>query len=163
MPGRMGCWLTTACRCASFTGSARASFTGAPCAAGCVAGPGPVPIARGPGSPPEFAEEANINWVWGTNAAVSNVHLVRCIRRAKRKGGRLVVVDPLRTKIAEQADLHLQILPGTDTPLAWAIAAELERAGAFDNGFIAANMLGFDDFMVRAREWTTARAASLCG
>ena len=116
-----------------------------------------------PGCPPEFAEEAKLNVVWGNNATVSNVHLVRCIRRAKRKGGRLVVVDPLRTKIAEQADLHLQILPGTDTPLAWAIAAELERASKLDREFIAAHVLGFDEFMARAREWTVTRAAEICG
>ena len=42
----------------------------------------------------------------------------RCISHARRKGGKLVVVDPLRTKIAEQADLHLgQLLPGTDALL----------------------------------------------
>ena len=72
-----------------------------------------------PGCPPEFAEHAKLNVVWGNNATVANLHLVRSIRHAKRKGGRLVVVDPLRTKIAEQADLHLQLLPGTDMLLAW--------------------------------------------
>ena len=35
-----------------------------------------------------------------------------------------------RTKIAEQADLHLALRPGTDVVLAWAVAAELERRGA---------------------------------
>src|SRR5258708_27951335 len=90
-----------------------------------------------PGCPPEFAENAQLNVVWGNNATVTNVHLVRCARQAKRKGGRLVVVDPLRTKIAEQADLHLALLPGTDTLLAWSVAAELERLGALDTSFIA--------------------------
>jgi anaerobic selenocysteine-containing dehydrogenase len=115
------------------------------------------------GVPPEFAEHAKLNVVWGNNATVANLHLVRCIRRAKRKGGRLVVIDPLRTKIAEQADLHLAILPGTDVLLAWSLAAELERMGAFDNAFIAANVLGFDEFMARARQWPAARATAVCG
>ena len=116
-----------------------------------------------PGCPPEFAEHAQLNVVWGNNATVANLHLVRCIRRAMRKGGRLVVVDPLRTKIAEQADLHLALLPGTDMLLAWSLAAELERAGAFDAAFIAAHVLGFDEFMARARAWPAARAAEACG
>ena len=68
-----------------------------------------------PGCPPELAEAAKLNLVWGNNATVTNLHLVRCIRKSMRAGGRLVVVDPLRTKIAEQADLHLQLLPGTDS------------------------------------------------
>ena len=119
---------------------------------------GPVP-----GCPPEFAEHAKLNIVWGCNATVANLHLVRCIRRAKRAGGRLVVVDPLRTKIAEQADLHLPLLPGTDVLLAWALAAELERSGSLDTAFIAANVLGAEEFMARAREWPAARAAAACG
>jgi anaerobic selenocysteine-containing dehydrogenase len=116
-----------------------------------------------PGCPPELAEGAKLNLVWGNNATVTNLHLVRCIRKAKRAGGKLVVIDPLRTKIAEQADLHLQLLPGTDTLLAWSLAAELERAGALNQEFIAAHVLGAEDFMTRARQWPAARAAAVCG
>jgi anaerobic selenocysteine-containing dehydrogenase len=116
-----------------------------------------------PGCPPEFAEHAKLNVVWGNNATATNLHLVRSIRRAKRAGGRLVVVDPLRTKIAEQADLYLPLLPGTDVLLAWSVAAELERLGALDDAFIAKNVLGAEEFMARAREWPTARAADACG
>src|SRR5262249_18939312 len=113
-----------------------------------------------PGCPPEFAENAKLNVVWGNNATVANLHLVRCARIAKRKGGKLVVVDPLRTKIAEQADLHIALLPGTDVLLAWALAVELERMGKFDRAFIAANVLGFDEYMALAREWPVERAAA---
>ncbi len=116
-----------------------------------------------PGCPPELAEHAQLNVVWGNNATVSNVHLVRAIRQAQRKGGRMVAIDPLRTKLAEQADLHLAVLPGTDTLLAWAVAVELERMGALDQTFIAAHVIGFDDFMARARAWPPARAAAACG
>ncbi|HEX5327297.1 MAG TPA: molybdopterin-dependent oxidoreductase, partial [Acetobacteraceae bacterium] len=116
-----------------------------------------------PGCPPEFAETAQLNVVWGNNATVANLHIVRAVRRAKRKGGKLVVVDPLRTKIAEQADLHVALLPGTDTLLAWSLATELERAGALDDAFIAAHVLGFEDFMALAQEWPAARAAEACG
>jgi anaerobic selenocysteine-containing dehydrogenase len=116
-----------------------------------------------PGCPPEFAEHAELNIVWGNNATATNLHLVRGVRRAKRAGGRLVVVDPLRTKIAEQADLHLQLLPGTDVLLAWSVATELERSGVLDKAFIAAHVLGAEEFMARAREWPAARAAEACG
>jgi anaerobic selenocysteine-containing dehydrogenase len=116
-----------------------------------------------PGCPPEFAEDAKLNVVWGNNATVANLHLVRSISHARRKGGRLVAVDPLRTKIAEQADLHLQLLPGTDILLAWSVAAELERLGKLDQAFIAANVLGFEEFMTLARAWPADRAAAACG
>ncbi len=115
------------------------------------------------GAPPEIAEHAALNVLWGNNATVTNLHLVRCVRKAKRRGGRLAVVDPFRTKIAEQADLHLQPMPGTDAVLAWSVAAEMERAGAFDAAFITQHVLGADEFMALAREWPVARAAELCG
>src|SRR5215468_9906884 len=116
-----------------------------------------------PGIGPEAAAHARLNIVWGNNATVTNLHLVRNVRHAARRGGRLVVVDPLRTKIAEQADLHLALLPGTDVVLAFALATELERLGAHDQAFIAANVHGYDEFMAIARAWPIERAAQTCG
>jgi anaerobic selenocysteine-containing dehydrogenase len=115
------------------------------------------------GCPPELTEHAKLNVVWSNNATVSNLHVVRGARRAKRAGGRLVVVDPMRCKIAEQADLHLAVLPGTDVLLAWSVATELERMGALDAAFIADHVLGFEEFMARARQWPVAKAAPACG
>ncbi len=112
---------------------------------------------------PEAATDAKLNVVWGNNATVANLHLVRNIRKSKRNGGKLIVVDPLRTKIAEQADLHLALRPGTDVVLGFALAAELERKGAHDKAFITANVLGYDEFMNAARPWTLALAAETCG
>lgn len=115
-----------------------------------------------PGVPPEFAAAAQLNVVWGNNATVAYLHLVRRIRRSMRAGGKLVAVDPKRTKIAAQADLHLQLRPGTDVLLAWAMAVEFERLGAIDTAFVAENVHGFDEYMVRAREWPVERAATEC-
>jgi anaerobic selenocysteine-containing dehydrogenase len=119
---------------------------------------GPVP-----GIGPEAAAQAELNVVWGNNATVTNVHLVRNIHAAKRRGGRLVVIDPLRTKIAEHADLHLTPRPSTDVLLGFALAAELERLGAHDASFIAEHVSGYDEFMQLARAWPPERAAEACG
>lgn len=116
-----------------------------------------------PGCPPETAAGARLNLVWGNNATATNLHLVRSVAQARRNGGKLVVIDPLRTKIAAQADLHLQLQPGTDVLLAWALATELERAGAFNQDFIARHVLGAEEFMALARDWPAARAAGMCG
>ena len=116
-----------------------------------------------PGVGPEAAENAKLNIVWGNNATVANLHLVRNIRKAIRKGGRLVVVDPLRVKIAEQADLHLALRPGTDVVLGFALATELERLGAHNHAFIAHNVHGYAEFMGAARTWTLDVAAEVCG
>jgi anaerobic selenocysteine-containing dehydrogenase len=116
-----------------------------------------------PGIGPDAAGDAALNVVWGNNATVSNLHLVRQIRAAKRKGGRLAVIDPLRTKIAEQADLHLALQPGTDVLLGFALAVELERIGAHNRDFIAAQVSGYDEYMAAARHWPADTAAEACG
>ncbi|MDX2157920.1 MAG: molybdopterin-dependent oxidoreductase [Hyphomicrobiaceae bacterium] len=116
-----------------------------------------------PGIGPEAAAEAKLNIVWGNNATVANLHLVRNVRQAMRQGGKLVVIDPLRVKIAEQADLHLALRPGTDVVLGFALAAELERLDAHDKAFIAANLHGYDEYMAAARAWPVESAAEVCG
>ncbi len=116
-----------------------------------------------PGIGPDAAGNAQLNVVWGNNATVTNLHLVRQIALARRKGGRLVVVDPMRSKIAEQADLHIAPKPGTDVVLGFALAAELERIGAHDSRFIADHVYGYDAYMEAARAWTVDRAAATCG
>jgi anaerobic selenocysteine-containing dehydrogenase len=116
-----------------------------------------------PGMPMQQISLAKLVVVWGNNVTVSNLHLMSRINEAKRNGAKVVVVDPKRIKVAEQADLFLPIRPGTDVVLAWAIAAELERTGGLDHNFIAANVDGFQEFMALARDWTPDRAAEECG
>lgn len=116
-----------------------------------------------PGLGPDAAGDAALTVVWGNNATVTNLHLVRQVSLARRRGAKLIVVDPLRTKIAEQADLYVQLRPGTDVVLGYALALELQRLGAHDAAFIAAHVTGYDDYMRAAAEWPIARAADVCG
>lgn len=116
-----------------------------------------------PGLGPEAAGAAQLLVLWGNNATATNLHLVRLAMQAKRQGGRLVVVDPLRTKIAERADLHIAPQPGTDVLLGFALANELAALGAHDAGFIARHVHGYDAYMAQAAEWPAERAAAACG
>jgi anaerobic selenocysteine-containing dehydrogenase len=116
-----------------------------------------------PGLGPELAAQARLNIVWGNNATVTNLHLVRGITQSRREGGRLVVIDPLRTRIAALADLHLAPLPGTDVLIAFALANELKSMGAHDAAFIREHVLGYEDFMARAAAWPLDKAAQTAG
>lgn len=116
-----------------------------------------------PGVPLQQVSLANLIIVWGNNATACNLHLMRQINAAKRHGARLVVIDPRRVKVAEQAQLHLPIRPGTDVVLAWALAVELERLGAIDHAFIERHVLGFEAYMEAARAYPPERAAKVCG
>jgi anaerobic selenocysteine-containing dehydrogenase len=116
-----------------------------------------------PGTPIQQVSLAKLVIVWGNNATSCNLHLMRQINVAKRNGARLVVIDPRRVKVAEQAHLHLPVRPGTDVVLAWAIAVELDRIGGLDHPFIEKHVLGFDAFMEAARAFPPERAAEICG
>ncbi len=116
-----------------------------------------------PGIRPEQAAHSKLIIVWGNNVTWSNLHFMPIVNQAKRSGAKIVVIDPKRIKISEQADLHIALRPGTDVVLAWAVAAELERRGALDHGFIERHVQGFDEFMARARHYPPAEAARICG
>lgn len=116
-----------------------------------------------PGTPPEQGVEAELIVVWGNNVTVSNLHFIRTVNRAKAKGAKLVVIDPKRVKVADQADMHVAIRPGTDAALALALAAELERLQAIDRGFVERWTVGADELLAEARAWTVERAAAECG
>ncbi len=49
--------------------------------------------------------------LWGTNTLVTNLHLWPIIIKARKNGAKLVVVDPIKTRTAEQADWHLPNSP----------------------------------------------------
>ena len=118
---------------------------------------GAVPPMR-----PEHVAESKLIIVWGNNVTVSNLHLIQDINTARKKGAKVVVIDPRRVKVAEQCDMHLPILPGTDVVLAFAIAAELERAGGLDHSFMEQHVLGAEDFLAEARRFPVSRAAEIC-
>ena len=116
-----------------------------------------------PGTPVEQTRNAKLVVIWGNNVTVSNLHLAALIKETRKNGAKLVVIDPKRIKIAEQADLHLAITPGTDVVLAMAVAAELERIGGIDQTFVDQWVHGFEDYMTEARKVTIDQAAETCG
>jgi len=115
-----------------------------------------------PGIAPEQVRHSKLAIAWGNNVTWSNLHLTPIWNAARRDGAKTVVVDPKRTKIAEQCDLHIALKPGTDVVLAWAVAAELERRGAFDRAFIERHVLGLEEFMAHARRYSVGEAARIC-
>lgn len=107
--------------------------------------------------------EARLIVLWGANPSVSGIHLVPYVTEARRRGARLVVVDPRRTSLAKQADLHLAVRPGTDLPLALAVIRWLFAAERADLGFLAAHAAEWEELRERCEPWTSERAAEVTG
>ncbi len=101
--------------------------------------------------------------VWGNNVTACNLHLTTIIRRARKTGAKLVVVDPKRIRIADDADLFLPLMPGTDVVLAYAVAAELQRTGGLDVAFMEQHVQGAEAFLAEAGRYSLDEAASICG
>src|SRR4029078_2758400 len=96
---------------------------------------------------------------WGCNPPASGIHLVSHIKKAQKDGAKLVVIDPRRTPLARQADLHLAVNPGADLPVATPMLRELFRNGQADRDFLAAHANGADELEAAAEEWTIERAS----
>ena len=101
--------------------------------------------------------------ICGANATESHPVVGARITQAVRRGARLIVIDPRRIELAEHADCHLALRPGTNVPLLNAIAHTIVREGLGDRTFIDARVSGFEDFACAVADWTPERAAAICG
>lgn len=76
---------------------------------------------------------------------------------------RLVVVDPRRTTVAQHAEVHLAIRPGTNLPLLNGILAALIRNGTIDTDFVAAHTVGFERLAEVVTAYDPETVAAICG
>lgn len=74
--------------------------------------------------------------VWGSNLSENNNHAYFLVKRAVKKGARLVVIDSRYTKIAEKSDIFLHIHPGTEHFLAKLLIKALFEQGTCDIEFL---------------------------
>jgi len=82
--------------------------------------------------------------LWGFNPSASGIHLIPWVREARKAGAFLAVVDPRRTPMAREADVHLQVLPGTDVAVAMAMIRIAHEEGLIDRPFVERQTRGLD-------------------
>jgi anaerobic selenocysteine-containing dehydrogenase len=111
----------------------------------------------------ERFDESRLIILWGTNPVTSNLHLWTRITEAKRRGAKVIAIDPYRSLSAEKCQQWLPISPGTDAALALALMHVLVRDDLLDHDYIARYTLGFDALKERVAAWTPARAATITG
>ena len=116
---------------------------------------------RMPGVSYRDYRSARLIVIWGANPSASGIHLVPHIRAAVEAGAALVVIDPRRTRLAKQADIHLPVRPGTDVAVALAIHRVLFENGFADEEFLATQTRGADRLRTRANDWPIDRAATV--
>jgi anaerobic selenocysteine-containing dehydrogenase len=110
-----------------------------------------------------FFGESRLIVIWGSNSIASHLHFWSLAQEAKRRGAKLVCIDPRRTETAEKCHQHIALLPGTDGALALGVMHELIATGRLDHDYIARHVDGFEALRARALDWPPERAAAVCG
>ncbi|HBG0577611.1 TPA: molybdopterin-dependent oxidoreductase [Clostridioides difficile] len=85
-------------------------------------------------------------FVWGKNPAYTTIHTMQIIKKAKEKGIKIVVIDPVYTKTAQIADKYVQVNPGTDGALAIAMAKIIVEDKLYDEEYINSYVIGFEEY-----------------
>jgi anaerobic selenocysteine-containing dehydrogenase len=111
----------------------------------------------------EQFENARLILIWGSNPIVSNLHLWSRVQGAKRRGAKLIAIDPYRSQTAEKCHRHLALLPGTDAALALGMMHVLLKENLVDRDYIDRYTLGFGQLEVRIRDYPPDRVAQITG
>jgi anaerobic selenocysteine-containing dehydrogenase len=115
------------------------------------------------GTEPEQFVHSRYIIAWASNIHGNNVHLWPFIEEARRKGAKLAVIDPYRTRTAKLADWYLPINPGTDAALAIGLMHVIINEGLFDADYVSRHTIGFEDLKARAQQYPPERVADWTG
>jgi len=99
----------------------------------------------------------------GRNPSIADPVEWTALKAAKKRGARMIVIDPKSTQAAQMADIWLSPRIGTDAALALAMTHVLIAEGLYDKAFVARRCHGFEELAGRAAQYTPAVAASLTG
>ncbi|WP_427339122.1 molybdopterin-dependent oxidoreductase [Caloranaerobacter sp. DY30410] len=84
--------------------------------------------------------------LWGRNPANTSIHLFHTLKEAKKKGIKIIVIDPIYTDTAKISDMFIRINPSTDGALAIAVTKIAIDKGYIDLNFIKKYVKGFDEY-----------------
>lgn len=115
------------------------------------------------GLDPESFAHAKLIILWGINVVSTSMHHWRFIKNAVQNGAKLVVIDPLRSRTAARADVHIRPRPGTDAALALALIHQIVENGACDQDYVDQYTLGFEELRARAADYPPQIAAAITG
>lgn len=111
----------------------------------------------------EHFVDSKLILIWGSNPITSSVHFWAIAQEAKRRGAKLIAIDPYRSLTAEKCHQHIALLPGTDAALALGMMHVLIAEDLVDHEYIARHTVGYSELKDRVRRYTPARVAEICG
>lgn len=116
------------------------------------------------GMDPERFAEANLILLWGANPIVSNLHLWSRVQAAKRRGAKVIAIDPYRSLSAEKCTQHVALMPGSDGALALGMMHVLIAEDFIDQDYVERYTVGYEALRKRVlAEYAPQRVAQICG
>ena len=112
---------------------------------------------------PEDVVHSKLIVLWGINVLRSNSHLVPILKEARKRGAKILHIDPYCNETSRFADENWQVVVGTDAALALAIGGEILRAGREDKEYLAAYANDLSEYKAACAQWPVERAAEYCG
>src|SRR5215211_6253555 len=106
---------------------------------------------------------ADVALLAGTNTTANHPVASSFFKQARRRGTKLIVVDPRRERIADHADIYCQLKPGTDVAFYNGIMHEVIANDWVDREFIAERVTNYGELAKVVRQYPPERAAQICG
>ncbi len=107
--------------------------------------------------------DSELMFIIGSNTTEAHPIIAMEMKRARQKGAKLIVADPREIWMAEMADIHLQLKPGTDVWLLQAMAHVIVTENLHDQAFIDAHTEGFEKVVAKVAEYTPEQAEKITG
>ncbi|MBI4528091.1 MAG: molybdopterin-dependent oxidoreductase [Deltaproteobacteria bacterium] len=99
---------------------------------------------------------------WGNNPHESAHPALDGYKHARRHGAKLIVIDPRKTRIAEEADIHVPLLPGTDAALALGMLNVIINEELYDKEFVRDWTVGFAELKEHVQKYTPEKMGRIC-
>jgi anaerobic selenocysteine-containing dehydrogenase len=115
------------------------------------------------GTDPDTFTHSQYIVLWGCNVLTTNVHLWPFIREARKNGAKLVVIDPVYSRTAKQADWHIPIRPGTDAALALGLMHIIIKENLIDTDYVEKYTVGYAELKERVSKYSPKLVSEITG
>lgn len=114
-------------------------------------------------NPLEDMQKPDVIFCIGTNMTECHPVAATGLKKAMANGATLITADPRKIRLAQIADLHLQLRVGSDAALLLGMAHVIAEEGLIDKEFVENRTAGYQEFLEHIKEFTPEWAETICG
>ena len=104
---------------------------------------------------------ADVAIITGSNATANHPVASSFFKQARRRGTKIIYIDPRADRVADHADIYCQLKPGTDVAFYNSVMHEIIRLGLIDRDYIANRTTNYDELARTVADYPPQRAAQI--